>query len=425
MNLLERIYKAASLILPYALIPVLLSSKRGRSHFPERYGSWKVVKDSYTWFHGASMGEVRGLLPIMRVFKEKNPNEKILLSATSLTGLEIGKQYANASALLPFDNKSFLSRALEGLNIKKLIIAETELWPIIIEEISRRGIPITMVNARISKYSFPRYKFFKELIKNTLAHISNIFCIDEQSRERFLQLGASTENVLVVGNTKYDSSPTVKDESTKLKLKNELFSNDYPIFVLGSLRPGEEAFFFPVLSKLIKEGAPFNCVVAPRHQERFTFFEEKLKSYDLRFKRWSEKDTWDNSKSSPVVILLDAYGILESIYSVASLAFIGATLVDIGGHNPLEAAAYGTPVMMGPHVSNVEDVCESLQTKNALCRVESKEDIERWLRMLINEPLRLLEMGGRAREVWAAHFGTVSKVYDLVFGSEGNVENAA
>ncbi len=418
MSIPDKFYSGAGLVAPFLFLPKLLSSKRGRSRILERFGTWKVPDGAYTWFHGASMGEVRGLLPLMKKRKAERPDEKLLLTATSVTGLDAGAQFADASALLPFDSPFWINRALKGLDIRQLVIAETELWPSVISILARKGVPARMVNARMSKYSFPRYRRFRFFFEPLLSKLALILCSDSISASRFLDVGAPEEKVEAAGNTKYDSSPSVKSEEEKRELQTALFSDVSPIFVAGSLRPSEEDVIFPALASLHSQGARFNVIVAPRHQEKFDFFADRLKAYDLPFRRWSEKESWQAQDREKPFLLLDTFGMLEKCYSIARLAFIGASLVDIGGHNPLEASAYGTPVMMGPHTGNVEEVCESMLMNEALYSVETERDVEHIAGKMLSDPEALKAAGARGKSIWEAHQGTVERVYDRLFGQE-------
>lgn len=416
MSIPEKIYNGAGLAAPFLFLPKLLSSKRGRSRISERFGSWEVPAGTYTWFHGASMGEVRGLIPLMKRCKSERPDERLLLTATSVTGLDAGAQFADAAALLPFDSPFWIKRALKGLEIRQMVIAETELWPSVISMLARKGVPLGMVNARISKYSYPRYRRFRFFFEKLLSRFTVILCSDSISASRFLEVGAPKERVEVAGNTKYDFSPSVKSEEEKEKLRRALFTDSSPVFVAGSLRPSEEDVIFPALASLLNQGGSFNVIVAPRHQEKFDFFAERLTAYNLPFRRWSEKESWRAEEWKKPFLLLDTFGLLEKCYSFASLAFIGASLVDIGGHNPLEASAYGTPVMMGPHTGNVEEVCESMRMNDALYTVETDKDVEHVVAKMLSDPDALKDAGIRGKSIWVTHQGTVERVHTRLFG---------
>lgn len=419
------IYKAGGIVAPPLLLPVLLSTSRGRARIPERFGFWKVPHGKYTWFHGASMGEVRGLLPLIRKRKEQKPEEKILLTATSITGLEAGAVHADAAAILPFDHPFWIRRALKGLVIDQCIIAETELWPALMEELHAAGIPVSLVNARISRYSFPRYLRFRRFLAVVLSKFERILCSDLSSQSRFISLGAPDSVVQVAGNTKYDTSPSVAGPEEADEIRSRFFHDEAPVFVAGSLRPGEEDVIFPAIASLRHQGLPFNCVIAPRHQEKFQFFAERLAEFQLPFRRWSEKDRWQPEDWSRPLVLLDAFGMLEKTYSFASLAFVGATLVDIGGHNPLEASAYAVPVMMGPNVANVEEVCEALRAANALHEVRNTADVLHVLELMCRDPDRLRAEGDGGKDVWNRNRGTVNRIYGVLFEADSEKQDAA
>ena len=205
--------------------------------------------------------------------------------------------------------------------------------------------------------------------------VSRICAADEITRERLIELGAIKEKIEVVGNAKYDLKPSVGSEDAKLELHNSIFNEQLPVIVLGSIRPGEEEIWFTPLLQKFKEGHAFQLIVAPRHPEKFDFFVEKLNEYQFEFDKWTELND-SGAATSKKVVLLDTLGRLEQIYSLASLVFIGGSYVDFGGHNPLEAAAYGSCIAMGPYVSNVSDVIEGMQREEAVTIVRSKSDVE-------------------------------------------------
>ena len=415
MPIPELLYRAGGLLAPFALLPVLLSSPRGRTRLFDRFGSWNVEPGDYTWFHGASMGELRGLLPLIDRFHATHPEERILVTATSASGLKLVNAEIATGRLLPFDHPLWIRRALSGVRIRQLVVAETEIWPALLSHLKAQGVRVSIVNGRISKYSFPRYRRFGSMLRRVLGNFDQILCAEARSASRFLELGAPESAVKVFGNTKYDTSPSLKDPEAQRALREALFADDAPIFTAGSLRPDEEEYFFPVIARMLREGSRLNVIVAPRHQEKFEWFAEKLAAAHIPFRRWSEKDAWGAREGWARCLLLDTFGMLEQCYGISSLAFIGATLIDIGGHNPLEAAAYGVPVMMGPYVSNVEEVCETLAARDGYYPVRDPAAIEALLRAAAARDPELATRGLRGKSVWEENSGTVTRVFEEIF----------
>ncbi|MBN8548704.1 MAG: hypothetical protein J0M12_05275 [Deltaproteobacteria bacterium] len=386
--------------------PFFLLSARGRARLWERFGFWNLPRDSYVWFHGASLGEVNGLLPLIRGMRKAFPGARFLLTATSVTGLERGAAEVDQVRLLPFDCSWFFAHAFGQSQCKALIITETELWPALIHEAKNRSAKLCLVNGIISDYSLPWYRRLGPLVRRELSRFDLILCSSETSRQRFVELGAQAATTFVTGNSKYDLQPSVPDAQAARQAKQKFFTAEGPLLVLGSLRPGEEDFWFPELARCIASGQVLNVVVAPRHKEKFEFFAQRLAEFGIQFRRRSEP----SAKTECSVVLLDTYGELESVYSFSDVAFVGGSLVDWGGHNPLEPACYGSFVLMGPFARNVKEIVEDLRSAGALRRISGVGDVRRLLEELRNSPQALRERGEKGREVWQSHRGAGEKI---------------
>ena len=322
---------------PVSLIlgPVFFFHSRGRGRLLERYGSWNLSGKKVVWFHGASVGEVNGLLPIIKKTKTLWPETEILLTATSTTGLKRGEALVDYTRLLPFDSFPWVRRALSGVKIEVFIFGETEIWYELFEQLNRSNIPQIMVNARLSDHSISRYRLIRWLAAEAIKNVSRICAADSLTKERLIELGGLKDKIEVLGNAKYDTKPSVQDSAQREQIRSSLFSKNLPIIVLGSIRPGEEDIWFEPIKKKLEAGNQFQVIVAPRHPEKFNYFVEKLNQYGFEFERWTEI-TENAGPTKSKFILLDTLGKLESIYSIASLAFIGGSYIDFGGHNPLE-----------------------------------------------------------------------------------------
>jgi len=358
------------------------------------------------------MGEINGLLPIIEAFKKKEPEVPILVTATSVTGLERAEGYADYLRLMPFDNYFWLRLGPGRLKIRLFVFGETELWPGLILFLSKRRLPMYLVNGRISTHTFRKYQALSFIFQPLFSRIDRILAADDVSALRFKKLGANPEKVLITGNAKYDRIASVSSTEEASALKNTFFSNDEPVLVLGSIWPGEEEVWFPPLARALKRNAGLNLVVAPRHKEKFDFFASALSEHEIPFK--SRSEMLENARITPdknaSVVLLDTLGELEAVYSFADSAFIGATLIGVGGHNPLEAAAYSVCIILGPYVSNIEDVAGHLKTNSALLEVESERSVEKIIRALEADLPQIKKYGQSAFEVWQANVGATEKI---------------
>lgn len=407
------LYSCVSFFVALLATPLLCLTKRGRSRLLERFGVWGKVADGrpLIWFHGASFGEVNGLLPLIRRTRAERPEAKILLTATSITGLERGAPFVDCVRILPFDSAPFLTVALRRLDPELFLFGETELWPALFSALSKKGVPMLLVNGRISERSFRRYRHLRWLLAPMLAALHRVLVSEPRSEHWFLELGAPRERTRVLGNAKYDGSlPTISSHE-RAELRGTLFGREAPLLVLGSLRPEEEAVWFEALAS--HAGSALNVVVAPRHAEKFEFFAEELSRRGLRFHRRSQGGACQG-QGAVAALLLDTLGELDRVYSCADCAFVGGTLSPrYGGHNPLEPARYSVAIVTGPWGAVIEEIMCDLRAKEAAVTVSSTADAARVLRML-DSPEDLRRIGQSAFEVWRHHAGAAERIMEEV-----------
>jgi 3-deoxy-D-manno-octulosonic-acid transferase len=408
---------------PFAAMMGLLT-ERGRVRCGERFGIWgdECVSEVATmWFHGASMGEVRGLLPLIKLFKERHPGLRILLTSISPTGIDVGKNDVDEVHILPFDAVSFHRRALAGRNIVGLVINETELWPSLLLVAREKNIPTFLVNGRISDMTIKRYQNLKFILKEALPQFTRVLVSTRESYDRFLELGCIESQLAVMGNSKYDGIRVVS-EGEREEFRNRFGFGSLPIICLGSIRDGEDDLWLGAVKALRDRGLKFNTIVAPRHREKVEYFAKALRKYDLPFARytaWEERNYVDYGECNNKVLLIDTYGKLLEAYAVSVMAFIGATLVDIGGHNPLEAAAQSVPVVVGPYIQNVKVEVADLAKVDGLMRVENQPDIINVVSDCLQNLKEYQKKGKRAYEQWQQHQGSAVRIINDI---EKNME---
>ena len=403
------LYDAITLILSVIAGPLFALSPRGRARLAERYGRWRLPASltgrPVIWFHGASVGELNGLRPVVERMRKAFPSHAIVISSTSPGGADFAAALGDAAFVLPFDNPVWLRSVLRKLQPQRFVLTETELWPALLKLLAQSGTPIYMVNAVISDYSAPRYRFLRPMLRAVFPQVRKILCVDRKSMQRFLELGASPAAVLLCGNSKYEVHPSISTAGERDQLHARFFGNARPVVVLGSLRPGEERRWFPALAEYVNR---LNFVVAPRHKEKFDYFAGRLAEAQITFARWSEDN--QTPRTDRAVMLLDAMGVLEKVYSFAALAFVGGTLEDWGGHNPLEPAAYGVAPVVGPHITKIRDVVERLSDADACFRVTSEDDCRKLLERLCHETTSIAASGARARVVWEEFSGAAERI---------------
>jgi 3-deoxy-D-manno-octulosonic-acid transferase len=283
---------------------------------------------------------------------------------------------------------------------------ETEIWPNVTRLARRRGLHLLLANGRISDRSLPRYRAFRRVVGSVLTKYDTILAREETDRERFIAIGARPEIVEVTGNVKFDYEP----DTTPLEIapRIEQLIHGRKVLVLGSTMEGEDEAFLPEIERLVAERNAF-VVIAPRKPERFELVAGLLSTSSLRFMRRSAM-----SEEPADVLLLDTFGELARMYQFATVAFVGGTLVPIGGHNPIEPAALGVPVCFGPSMSNFREIARVFLRNEAAAEVKSaSEAIEFAVRMFDDDPLREA-WAGRARATVLANRGASHKTAQRV-----------
>jgi 3-deoxy-D-manno-octulosonic-acid transferase len=298
---------------------------------------------------------------------------------------------------------------LNALKPRLLVLAETEFWPNLLNGCFRRGIPVAVVNARISDRSWPRYQMLRRLWKPILGRISCVLAQSETDAERLKAIGCRPERVSVSGNLKFDVRATGEAEATHL-LKGQ--AKGLRLIVAGSTLDGEEAALLDVWPRLLEADPQLVLVLAVRHPERFGAVATLLERSGIPWVKRSDWRTLAMERLQPLaagqIVLLDTIGELASVYSLASVAFVGGSLVPAGGHNPLEPAQFGVPIVMGPHYANFRAITDDLRAHDAV-RIVEKENLAKGLLDLLCDRATAEAMGLRALEVFASQAGVTER----------------
>jgi 3-deoxy-D-manno-octulosonic-acid transferase len=348
---------------------------RGRIALAQRFGMKLPKNATDIWIHAASLGESKGMIPLLEFFQREFSSSSIHFSCSSPTALEVIPSFVQSKGLLPFDSKRFLAPLIDRLEPKIFLFGETELWPALLRELRLRNIPRVMLNAVVSEAAFKRYSRIRKLISPEIEKLSAIYASSELSAERLIDLGASPERVLVTGNMKYSQG---NSQSRDWASPTEFFKGDRAVFTFSSVHPDEWPILFPALTKLLEN---FHVVVAPRHRERFAFFEKSLSEAHFSFSKRSEE-----SLSSKSLLLLDTFGELGDCLALSKYAYLGGTLNSLGGHNPLEAMIHGVPVFMGPNTEKIYEIVHSLRVSESQLCINSAEELLKELGRLEQDP---------------------------------------
>jgi 3-deoxy-D-manno-octulosonic-acid transferase len=360
------------------------------------------------WVHAVSVGEVLAVTRLVKTLDAALPEYFVAISTTTRTGQALARERFGANRVFycPLDLPWAVRAYLNALKPRLLVLAETEFWPNLLNGCFRRGIPAAVVNARISDRSWPRYKMLRRLWKPLLRRLGSVLAQSQTDAERLIALGCAPERVAVAGNLKFDVRAAEQAEATRL-LKASAASLRF--VVAGSTLEGEEAALVEAWPRLLTGDAQLAMVLAPRHPERFAAVAALLEKSGNAWVRRSEWSTKSEQSLRPgEIVLLDTIGELASVYSLASVAFVGGSLVPAGGHNPLEPAQFGVPIVMGPHYANFVAITDSLRAHDAL-RIAAKEQLAAVLLELLGDRAAAAAMGARAREVFERQAGATER----------------
>ena len=360
------------------------------------------------WLHAVSVGEVLAVTRLVKTLDAALPEYFVAISTTTRTGQALARERFGANRVFycPLDLPWAVRAYLNALQPRMLVLAETEFWPNLLNGCFRRGIPVAVVNARISDRSWPRYKMLRRLWRPLLERLGAVLAQSQTDAERLIAMGCAPQHVAVAGNLKFDVRAAQEAEATRL-LKASAASLRF--VVAGSTLEGEEAALLEAWPKLLNVDAQLAMVLAPRHPERFAAVAALLQKSG---NRWTRRSEWNAKSVEPLrpgaIVLLDTIGELASVYSLASVAFVGGSLVPAGGHNPLEPAQFGVPIVMGPHYTNFVAITDSLRAHDAL-RIAEKEELAAALTALLSDRTAAEAMGARAREVFEQQAGATDR----------------
>jgi 3-deoxy-D-manno-octulosonic-acid transferase len=368
------------------------------------------------WLHAVSVGEVLAVSRLVQELSSAFPGHRILISTTTRTGQALARERCGSDRVFycPLDLLWAVRRYLNALQPRMLILAETEFWPNLLNSCFRRGIPVVVVNARISDRSWPRYQMLRRLWRPILGQLARVLAQSTTDAERLIAIGCHPDRVTVAGNLKFDVRAAAETEATRL-LKDRAAGNRF--ILAGSTLEGEEAALLDVWHRMLQSDPRLALVLAPRHPERFGAVANLVERSGVIFIRRSTWKSQPESAIAPIqpgqIVLLDTIGELASLYSIAAIAFVGGSLVPAGGHNPLEPAQFGVPIVMGPHYANFRAITDDLRAQDAI-RIATKEELCDSLSNLLRDPAAASAMGARARRVFEEQAGATSRSIEAI-----------
>lgn len=385
-----------------------------RKRWAERYGycAGKVKPDGIL-LHSVSVGETLAAVPLVRALRHRYPSMPITVTTMTPTGSEraasaFGKDVHHV--YLPYDLPGSMNRFLDNVNPRLVIIMETELWPNMIALLHKRKIPLVIANARLSERSAKGYKKLGKFMQRLLQRITLIAAQNQEDGERFISLGLKRSQLTVTGSLKFDISVTPELAARAITLRRQ-WAPRRPVWIATSTHDGEESIILDAHRKLLTRFPNLLLILVPRHPERFSTARELTQKAGLSY---TLRSSGEIPSGSTQVVIGDTMGELMLLYGIADVAFVGGSLVDRGGHNPLEAAAHAIPVLMGPYTINFKDICAKLQQADGLITVTDADSLDKEIGTLLTDEDYRLYYGRHAVEVLHQNQGALQRLLQLL-----------
>jgi 3-deoxy-D-manno-octulosonic-acid transferase len=419
MIILYNIFLTSALLLGFPLWVGISLRRKYRCSILRKlclYKKGKAEERNCILIHGVSVGEINAAIPFVEKLKKKFPDHSILITSSTVTG------FSNASEKLkgcrieyfPLDLYPVVTRFFTLFPISKIFILETEIWPNFLYTADKLRIPVTIINARISDYSFRKYHFFKKFIIRSLNIPVKIYCQSSLDAKRFLMLGVSPEKTIVLESMKFDAALLAYERFNRKQLpwKKALDKKGGIFFLAGSTQETENTMALDCFLTLKKEYPELHLVLIPRKPETlsslFPLLKKNSLSYTLR-SHWKEEEPFED------ILLVDTMGELFDFFSIADMVFIGKSLVPPGGgQNPLEPAVFGKPIVMGERYQNFREIVEEMKKSEAIRIVADKKELIELLKKWLEAPQERDAQGSRAREYIKNKAGTCEKILDGV-----------
>ncbi len=412
--------------LPVWLPLVLYSEKRRKSLGPRLWidGPPQAGSTHFggsiapIWVHALSVGEVLSVVPLMQRLKTRFPRRPIFLSVSTLTGFHIARERLQSTAtwigFFPLDLPTTVRRAVAAVNPALVLIVETDIWPNFMREINRRRVPVLLVNARLSERSLRGYRLFSFFFRPLFSSFTGVCAQSGLDVERFSMLGFPAEKMYQTGNLKFDQPPKDPSELTVSALRQSLgIDPGRPVVVAGSTHEGEEKLLLGGMRQLKRRRPAPAMILAPRDPARAASVYRLTGEFGLCASLLSDVMR-DPGNRDMEVIVVDLLGRLRSLYALAEVAFVGGSLVRQRGHNPLEPAAWGKPVLFGPDMSDFLSISSDLLSAGAALSVQDTGTFSRTVNRLLDNRGEAEQMGQRALEIYQSQGGAAERITELV-----------
>ena len=405
------------LLLPFVILKLFWSGLRNpdyRQRWPERFGFISVSHNRpVIWVHAVSVGEVQAAVPLINRLLDRYPDHHIVITTMTPTGARTVQQRFGSTVshyYLPYDIAWAVIRFLKRLRPAILIVMETEIWPNLFHYAGRQGVPVVLVNARMSARSAAGYARFPSLTRSTLNRISLVAAQGREDARRLVELGSDPDNTVVTGNLKFDIKlpHSIREQAEVLRRG---LSVNRPVWIAASTHEGEEKLLLDAFSIVLETAPDCLLLIAPRHPERFDRVADLCRRRGHNVVRRSENETVSEDTA---IYLIDTLGELPVCYAAADIAFVGGSLVPVGGHNMLEAACLGVPILTGPHFFNFMEITEVLRNAGAAWIVSDPGMLARHIQMLIDDANLRYKAGQSGRDIVHANAGGADELMSLL-----------
>lgn len=370
------------------------------------------------WIHAVSVGEAMMAIVLIKRLRMQNPRLKVALSTTTSTGRKVAETIKDEQTIILYNPTDFLwgvSRVFDMIQPKILVLVEAEIWPNYLWCAKRREIPIYLINARLSRRTESRYRRFSFFCKPILQLVDLIFAQDEKDISRLEGVGFSPEKIFSVGSLKYD---VAEDAHSEVAIdewwKNTGWSPEDQVLLAGSTHAGEELLFAHMVKNLKKQFPNIRLLIAPRHAERGSSISSEVSSTGLKTILRSDLTRPLHNGSVPDVLVLNTTGELKSVYSRATVVFVGKSLLSKGGQNFIEAARSGVPILVGPHMQNFENQTHHFRERGGIIQVDDAEALEKEITRLLKDPESRIQLGEKGRELYQKNLGAAKTTANAI-----------
>ena len=402
-------------ILPGTAYRAYRAVRRGKSlGNPERLGRVPAALNPdhqrSIWVHAVSVGEAIAARALLKDLREAYPTHRLLMSTTTATGQAVARSIGDAVDgvfYAPLDLMPFVARTLDRVAPDLLVVVDTELWPNLLRACRRRGVRTVVVNGRMSPGSFRRYRLVRWFMRRVLADLDHVCAQSEAWGRQFIVLGLPASRLTVTGSLKFDALD-VSSTGAELHVGDRAlpffaFASDRPVVMAASTLRGEEEAVLRAFRPIHAASPDAVLVIAPRHPERFDEVYALAGRAGFTVARRTSLEA--NAPTGPAVVVLDTIGELARLFQIATVVFVGGSLVPAGGHNVLEPAVFGKPIVFGPHMENFAEIAQLFLTGGAACQVQTERELGGALDGLLADPVRRASLGAAARALVDANRG--------------------